>query len=635
MQVTTRSALAVSLFWLAACAVDTTPPGPTPTPTPIDAPTLLTTVPAAGSTDAPTSTSLTLIFSKPLDRASLQVTITPTVTLGAPVWNDDSTEASFGSMSLAGGTQYSVVVSGKSADGIAMDAKTIAFTTRMPDTVAPTLVSSVPADGAMGVVTSTTLALTFSERLEPDSLELSLDPGVAEAGRAWNATGTVVTVTFAEALKDDTAFSVAVKANDLAGNALAATQLTFHTAAPADVTAPVVEGSAPALNATSVPTTAALSLSFSEAMNKAAVDAAFSISPPVAGAVLWDADSRLRSFQPSAPLTAGTQYTVTLGTGAADLAGNALAAPYVVQFTTANAPDTTPPTLVSSAPAAGEKLARPDGAIVLTFSEPMDKASAQVSFSITNPMGLNAGTFSWSADGKTMTFRREALFLYGQIVTWRITSGAKDLAGNALQQVSRGYVVVNRDTVYLDATATLDGYVSNGGAVQAGSSTLLVGDSGANLSYRGFLSFDLSGVPMEATAIVGARVGAYISGSGGDPMGTLGGTMRLQHLTYGPTLTASAYDAPHFMGPKDVLLYAQTPSTGWRVGMMTEAVAADWAASRTARSQFRLAFPNQTSANSQADYVSFYSSNTAAMTCQRAAGGSSCKPYLAVVYEYP
>lgn len=631
MQLTTRSALVIGSLFLAACAVDTTRPEPTPTPT-LDAPTLLTTVPSAGAVDAPTSTALSLLFSKPIDRGTLQVTVTPALTLGVAVWNADSTEASFGAMSLAGGTQYQVAVSAKGADGAAMDPKTIVFTTRMPDTVAPTLVSSAPANGAMGVASDSTLVLTFSEKIEPDSVELALEPAVAEGSRAWNSLGTVMTLTFAEALKTDTAFTVALKANDLAGNALAATDLSFQTAAPADTVAPVVESSAPALNATNVPTTVALSLSFSEAMNKSAVDAAFSISPAVAGAVLWDADSRLRSFQPAAPLAAGTQYTLTLGVGASDVAGNTIAAPYVVQFTTANAPDTTPPTLVSSSPAAGEKLVRPDANIVLTFSEPMDKASAQVAFSISSPMNMSVGQFSWSADGKTMTFDPQGLFMFGQIVTWRLTAGAKDLAGNAISQVSRGYIVVNRATVVIDATPELDGYLTNSNLVQTGSGSMIVGDNAANVAYRGFLSFDLSGLPANASALVYARVLTWVTGASGDAFGSLGGGMKLQHVAYGDALESADWDTISDFQ----ITYVTSNSAGWRTGAVTEQVVADWTASRSGRSQYRLAFSSQTSANGQADYVSFYSGNTSATTCTRGnSAGTSCKPYLSVVYEHP
>ena len=86
-------------------------------------------------------------------------------------------------------------------------------------------------------------------------------------------------------------------------------------------------------------------------MNEAATEAAFSTSPAIGTRVItWNAQHTLMSVNPSANLPFSTMVTMSLGVGARDLAGNTLAATKSVSFTTAAAPDTTPPTVTATSP---------------------------------------------------------------------------------------------------------------------------------------------------------------------------------------------------------------------------------------------------------------------------------------------
>ena len=116
-------------------------------------------------------------------------------------------------------------------------------------------------------------------------------------------------------------------------------------AAIADTTAPTITSVSPVSGATGVPGTAAVTASFSEAMDTASAQAAFSLVPsaggaPVAGQFSWSGNAM--TFRPSAALAPSTQYTATVAGGAAagakDLAGNPLAVSRVWRFTTAAAP---------------------------------------------------------------------------------------------------------------------------------------------------------------------------------------------------------------------------------------------------------------------------------------------------------
>lgn len=109
-------------------------------------------------------------------------------------------------------------------------------------------------------------------------------------------------------------------------------------ARPVDATAPTVSSLSPAANATGVSTTAGVTVTFSEPMDRAATQSAFALvrandGAPVSGAFSWSGNAM--TFVPATRLSDGTQYRATLSTGARDGAGNALAAGQQWVFTTA------------------------------------------------------------------------------------------------------------------------------------------------------------------------------------------------------------------------------------------------------------------------------------------------------------
>ncbi len=105
-----------------------------------------------------------------------------------------------------------------------------------------------------------------------------------------------------------------------------------------DTVAPQVLSTVPTGNQTAAPTT--ITIVFSEPMNASSVEAAFSLSPSANGTFTWSADYRSLTFQPFQALALGVTYTVTIGVGATDFAGNGLAQADVFTFTTRAPPAT-------------------------------------------------------------------------------------------------------------------------------------------------------------------------------------------------------------------------------------------------------------------------------------------------------
>jgi hypothetical protein len=118
-----------------------------------------------------------------------------------------------------------------------------------------------------------------------------------------------------------------------------------------DGTPPTIGTVSPASAATNVATNANVTVAFSEPMNQASAQSAFSLvrtsdSAPVAGTFSWSGSTM--TFTPTAALANSTGHTATVSTAAADTAGNHLAAAKSWSFSTA-APGTTVTAVPNSA----------------------------------------------------------------------------------------------------------------------------------------------------------------------------------------------------------------------------------------------------------------------------------------------
>ncbi len=111
-----------------------------------------------------------------------------------------------------------------------------------------------------------------------------------------------------------------------------------------DRISPTISCAVPSNNAVNVSVYSPISISFSEAMNTASAQSAFSISPAVSGTFSWEGNRMI--FTHSNILDVSKKYTVTIGTGAKDTIGNYLTSAYNFSFTTAAIVQD--PTLVAS-----------------------------------------------------------------------------------------------------------------------------------------------------------------------------------------------------------------------------------------------------------------------------------------------
>ena len=137
-----------------------------------------------------------------------------------------------------------------------------------------------------------------------------------------------------------------------------------YTPVPEGTISPIVVQRAPARGEALAPD-GAVELVFDRAMDHAAVEAAFSLSPAVAGQVQW-ADARTLRFKPSQPLQRGAIYDVTLGQAAKAADGAAINGAFQFRFATAGFLE-----VGQVIPANGAQDVQAGAAITVLFNRPV------------------------------------------------------------------------------------------------------------------------------------------------------------------------------------------------------------------------------------------------------------------------
>jgi hypothetical protein len=312
-----------------------------------------------------------------------------------------------------------------------------------PNLVAPTVVSVAPASGAAGVCPNTIITVTFSEAMNPATIDsttftLTGPGGAAVAGVVtYDATSDTATLTPSSALALSTAYTATVTtgAIDAYGVALASDFVWSFTTSPT-ACVPRVISETPPNGAIGVCPNSVVTATFSEAMNPATITGTtFTLQGPgttaVAGVVTYAASTA--TFTPSSPLALSTLYTATITTGAQDPSGNALATNFIWSFTT-GASSCAPPTVISVAPPNAATGICPNTLVSATFSEAMNPSTINTTtFTLTGPGNASvAGTASYVVSSYVATFTPTSPLALNTAYTATITTGAQDLSGDAL-----------------------------------------------------------------------------------------------------------------------------------------------------------------------------------------------------------
>ncbi|MGQ9767475.1 MAG: Ig-like domain-containing protein [Anaerolineae bacterium] len=165
------------------------------------------------------------------------------------------------------------------------------------------------------------------------------------------------------------------------------------------------------------------------------MEALLVITPTVEGKGEW-INTSLYRFTPIAGLAAATAYTVTVKAGLEDTTGGVLAAPHTFSFRTSE------PTVLRWQPENLRNI-RIERPITVTFSMPMDPASTEAAFYLTDEAGATvAGTFAWNTEGTELSFKPTTVLRFGtRYVASVATSAQARTGGGALRDTPSRKVI--------------------------------------------------------------------------------------------------------------------------------------------------------------------------------------------------
>ena len=418
----------------------------------ITPPTVISHAPVTGAQGVSASATVTVVFSEPMDPATINTTtINLKVTGGAAipgtiVFTPATRTAVFTpntGMPNPANITATVTTGAKdlAGNGLAAD---VAWGFTTADQSPPTVLSTTPANGTTAPP-SVIFFVSFSEAMDATTINATnitlkvTSSGAAVAGNVnYNTTTHIASFTPNQTLAQNIAYTLTISGavKDVAGNQMGTpVSVTITTL---DVTPPTVASTVPADGATGVSVSAPITATFSEPMEIASINAStFTLKTTsggtaVPGTVTYNNTNSTATFTPTSALSSTTSYTATITTGVRDVSANNMAANKVWTFTTA---DIVPPTVLSVSPAnvaIGVSIAT---SVQVTFSEPMAPASINTStLTLKNTLtsALIPASVSYNAATNAATLTPTASLAGNTNYTVTVTTGVTDAAGNPL-----------------------------------------------------------------------------------------------------------------------------------------------------------------------------------------------------------
>jgi hypothetical protein len=524
------AALAFATIYTGTITTGATDPGGTPilgnyvwtftTITP--APVVVSTVPANAATNVPIGQVLSATFSEAMSCATLASPATSFTLTGPGTAVVAGTVACAGAVAtftpatdLAFNTLYTATVTTGAQDlaGTSLGANYVWLFRTIPAPTPPTVISTVPVNGATGVPINQALSAAFSVAMDPATIDAATftltGPGATAVTGVvtYVPAGSVATFTPTANLAPSTLYTATITtgAQDLANVGLAAKYVwTFTTAASVVDVPPAVISTIPLNGATGVPLNQIVSATFSKAMNAATINGTtFTLTGPgatvVPGLVAYAAVGNTLTFTPTANLAASTLFTATITTGAKDLTGTGLVANYVWTFTTGAAVVVIPPEIVSTVPVNLAMDVPLNQAVDVTFSEAMNPLTITTgTFKLSGPGGVAvAGTVSYDALDFIATFTPTLPLTAASVYTATVTNGVTNLAGTPLGTTgapnpwmfTTGAAIIPPPIVLGPTIILFGGFGGGAGMTNEGIHTVVNGDigtTGASTTMTGF-----------------------------------------------------------------------------------------------------------------------------------------------------
>ncbi len=355
-----------------------------------------------------------------------------------------------------------ITVGIKNSAGIPLlGASTATFSTGTgPDTMPPTVTQVMPPNGSLDVATNRVVTVQFSEPINATTISAttfavssggSPVSGRISLGIGPNGPNTVATFLPNQLLSATTGYDVGLSAAilDTARNPLATFGSAFTSGASLDNFRPSVVSTSPALGngfnsviPQNIPLNTLIAVQFSEPMNPLTItsnsvqvsftSAASQFGGPVTGTLTISSDLRTVTFIPVQPFAPNSTYTVTLGSGITDLAGNPLVGTISGSFKTGVQAAETTPLTVGASPVNGDTTIAINAPVVFQFSRSVAPTTVTNStVTVTGSGGPIAGTVTFEQENRVVRWKPANLiqFAPNQLHTIAVSTGVTDLAG--------------------------------------------------------------------------------------------------------------------------------------------------------------------------------------------------------------
>jgi len=364
-----------------------------------------------------------------------------------------------------------------------------------------TVSSTDPANGEIGVVLNTKINATFSGAV--DSASITTTTFTVKQGTTTvlgSVTFTPVTAVFSPSspLAANTEYTATITTGvkDSAGKPLANDFVwKFTTGTTLDAGLPTVTNTINANGATGVPLNTKVGATFSEAMDSTTIVAAGTFTLKngttlVPGTVTYSGLDAV--FTPAGNLLPNTLYTATITTAAKDLSvpGNSMASDFVWSWTTGTTLDTAPPKVTVENPANLATGVAVNSVVRATFDKAMDPLTITgLTFTLKNGAASVTGAVTYDALLNVATLKPSVNLLPNTTYTATVTTGAKDLAGNALVSglVPNPWTFTTENSVVIPPAAAVPLASADSFGIMA---TSAITNTGAGTTINGDVSLD-------------------------------------------------------------------------------------------------------------------------------------------------
>ncbi|RPH30065.1 MAG: DUF3494 domain-containing protein [Bacteroidales bacterium] len=307
--------------------------------------------------------------------------------------------------------------------------------------IRPAVASTDPINEATSISINSKISATFTLDMNPSTItstNFTLKKGTEVVLGTVELTGKMATFTPSENLSPNSIYTATITtgAKSVSGESLEKNYAwTFTTSQLSDLAPPTVTLTNPVNSAIGVSLNHLVVVTFSEPMDPLTINVlTFTLkqgSTSISGTVTNT--SSTATFTPTVNLEPNKIYTATVSTAVKDLAGNALISNHTFSFTTGDAPDTMLPMVNSIDPLSNATGVARNKVVAITFSEAMDPSTiTDLTFTLKQGETAVTGTVELNLDRTTATFTPSNVLAVATIYTAKISTGAKDLAGNAL-----------------------------------------------------------------------------------------------------------------------------------------------------------------------------------------------------------